>query len=122
MNIGQNLKYLRGKKQLTVKQLQAKTGISYHTLSAYERNLIKPTIENCYKICKVLEAPMEALIMGENTEYEFKDHELKKYFSRIEEMTETDRSRIKMLIKKYIKIKDDFDELIEEMEKGEGKK
>ena len=62
---------------------------------------------------------MEALIMGENIEYVFKDHELKKYFSRIEEMTETDRSRIKAMIKKYIKIKDDFDSLIEEMEKKE---
>lgn len=34
-------------------------------------------------------------------------------------MTEADRSRIKALIKKYIKIKDDFDSLIEEMERGE---
>ena len=63
--IGDKLKDLRKKKGLSLRAVGKEIGISFNTLSAYERNIVQPTLENCYKMAKFFEVPIEYFIFGE---------------------------------------------------------
>lgn len=116
MKIGQNLRKLRKKKGLSLRELEKEIGISYNTLGSYERNTCQPTIENCYKICKYFEVPMEYLIFGDDVSRDFKDYELTQLLHEIDEMKPEDREVIKKLIKKYINAKKELDDIINSIE------
>ena len=116
MKIGQNLRKLRKKKGLSLRELEKEIGISYNTLGSYERNTCQPTIENCYKICRYFEVPMEYLIFGDAVSQEFKDYELIQLLHEIDKMKPEDREVIKKLIKKYIKTKKELNHITEGIE------
>jgi len=116
MKIGDNLRALRKKKGLSLRQLQNEVGISHNTLGSYERNTIQPTIENCYKLCKYFEVPIEYLILGENCSLNYKDIELVELFYLVDKMESGDRETIKKYINKYIKSKNEFDQIKNEAE------
>jgi len=115
MKIGQNLIKLRKKKGLSLRELEKEIGISYNTLGSYERNTCQPTIENCYKICKYFEVPMEYLIFGDAVSRDFKDYELIQLLHEIDEMKPEDREVIKKLIKRYISAKKELDEITKDI-------
>ena len=54
MNIGNRIKYLRKKRNLTLQQLTEITGLSTGYLSNLERNLTSPTLINLQQICEAL--------------------------------------------------------------------
>lgn len=116
MRIGNNLRALRKKQGLSLRKLQNEVGISHNTLGSYERNTIQPTIENCYKLCKYFEVPIEHLILGENCSKNYKDIELVELFNLIDKMESEDRETIKKYIYKYIKSKKDFEQVKNEAE------
>lgn len=111
MKIGNNLRALRKKKGLSLRQLQNEVGISHNTLGSYERNTIQPTIENCYKLCKYFEVPIEYLILGENCSQNYRDIELVELFNLVDKMEGVDRETIKKYIHKYIKSKKEFEQV-----------
>ena len=116
MKIGNNLRKLRKKKGLSLRQLQKEVGISHNTLGAYERNTVQPTIENCYKLCKYFEVPMEYLIFGDDILQDFKDYELVQLLHEIDEMKPEDRVIIKKLIKRYINTKNELNDITKDIE------
>jgi len=116
MKIGDNLRKLRKVKGLSLRQLQKELGISHNTLGSYERNTIQPTIENCFKLCKYFEVPIEYLILGEDCKQNYNDIELIELFNKVDRMDKEDRETIKKYVQKYIKSKEELDKLRGEAE------
>ena len=62
-DIGNNIKKIRNKKDLTQDALCKKANLAYTTLAKLESGVItKPTIQTITKIAKGLEVPIEELI------------------------------------------------------------
>ena len=103
--IGDILKTLRAEKKLSLRALGEEVGISFNTLAAYERDLVQPTIENCYKLSRYFEVPMEYFILGEKARKEFRDPELLALFNEADNLQRSDRNVIKGYVSKYLKAK-----------------
>ena len=62
-NIGDNIKKLRAKLNLTQDDLARKSGVKYTTLSKIESGVVtKPTVQIVAKIAKALDASIEELL------------------------------------------------------------
>jgi len=62
--IGDNIKRLRKKKELSQDNLARKAGIPYATLIKIESNIVKkPSVQNVAKIAKALDVKIEDLLM-----------------------------------------------------------
>ena len=116
--IGDKLKTLRKKKGLSLRAVGKEIGISFNTLSAYERNIVQPTLENCYKMAEFFEVAIEYFIFGEKINRFFRDAKLLKLFHEVDELDKADRLVIKNYIKKYIKTKETLSDLIAESEEN----
>jgi transcriptional regulator with XRE-family HTH domain len=63
INIGENIKKYRTKKDLSQEELAVKSGVKYTTLTKMESNVIKkPSVMMMAKIAKVLGVNIEDLI------------------------------------------------------------
>lgn len=63
INIGENIKKYRTKKELSQEELAVKSGVKYTTLTKMESNVIKkPSVMMMAKIAKVLGVNIEDLI------------------------------------------------------------
>ena len=114
--IGETLRDLRKNKGLSLRALDKKVNISFNTLSAYERNIVQPTIENCYKMSRFFEIPIEYLILGEKARKDFKDVELLSLFHEVDSFKKKDREVIKKYIKKFVRARIELEELEAEAE------
>ncbi len=114
--IGDVLKDLRNKKGLSLRALDREINISFNTLSAYERNVVQPTLENCYKMSRFFEIPIEYLILGEKAKKDFKDAELLSLFHEVDSFKKKDKEVIKKYIKKFVKARIQLEELKTEAE------
>ena len=114
--IGETLRDLRKKKGLSLRALDKKVNISFNTLSAYERNVVQPTLENCYNLSKFFEVPIEYFVLADKSKKEFNDIELLNLFNEVDLFDEEDRVVIKKYIKKYMKTKAELESLKEESE------
>ena len=103
--IGAILKTLRAQKKLSLRALGEEVGISFNTLAAYERNLVQPTIEYCYKLSRYFEVQMEYFILGEKAKKEFRDPELLALFHEVDTLQKSDRNVVKGYVRKYLKAK-----------------
>lgn len=102
--IGKNLLELRKKKGITVRALAKElTGISYNTISAYERGQIIPTLPNASKLCEYFQVPMEYLLYGKKVTARFNDTQLYKLFEKIDGYGEEEKKIVKGFLKKVIK-------------------
>jgi len=116
LGIGKILKSLRKQKGISLRILGKELGISFTTLSAYERNKAQPTIENCYKLSKFFEVPIEYFILGENAKKDLRDIELLELINKADKLDKDDREVIKNYIKKYLKTKNELKSLKNESE------
>ena len=116
MTIGPKLKTLRAQKNISLRILGNGVGIPYNTLSAYERNAIQPTLENCYKMARFFEVPIEYFVHGEDTKQKFADGELLALFHQADKLRTEDRAVIKNYIGKYLRTRRELDELEAESE------
>jgi len=114
LKIGDVLRRLRKEKGLSLRAVGENVGIPFNTLSAYERNVVQPTIENCYKLSKFFEVPIEYFILEDASKKEFRDVELLHLFHQVDILDEKDRRVIKNYIQKYLKTKADLDALQKE--------
>lgn len=64
MEIGERLKQKRLEKGYNLVKLSALTNIPNGTLSKYENNINKPSLENIYSLSKMLETSVNWLITG----------------------------------------------------------
>ncbi len=63
INIGENIKKYRAKKELSQEELAVKSGVKYTTLTKIESNVIKkPSVIIMAKIAKILGVNIEDLI------------------------------------------------------------
>lgn len=68
MDIGENIKELRNKNNLTQEELATKTGLSKNAIWNYENNKRKPNIEILNKIANALNVTVNDLIGNEEIE------------------------------------------------------
>ena len=95
-------------------------GIPFNTLSAYERNVIQPSIDNAAKISQFFEVPIEYFIIGNLSKLEFRDRELLNLFHTINSMEKHDKPVVKNYIWKYLKAKQQLADVIAESEETYG--
>lgn len=69
MNIGNNIKQLRQKKNLTQDQVAEKLGISYQAVSKWENNANTPDISLLPQIANLFDVSIDALFSENITEY-----------------------------------------------------
>jgi len=67
--IGDRFKELRKEKNLTLKELSEKTGLSIGYLSNLERNISSPTLEYMQRICEILGVSITELLAPEKQEH-----------------------------------------------------
>ena len=101
-SIGKNLKELRTKEGLSLRELGEKLDISYNTIASYERNIIVPTITNVIKICNYFNVPCEYLIYGKRVKTDFNDAELLSMFREVDEYGRENKVLVKKMLKKLI--------------------
>jgi len=103
INIGENLKKLRKQQGLSYRKLSKEVGISHTNLVVYEKNLTMPSLENAIKLCKFFNVPLEYLLMGEGSDFQYHDLELAQLFKEVDSMNEEDKDMVKSFIRKLIK-------------------
>lgn len=64
--IGEKLRKLRKDKNITLKELARKSGLSVSFISNLERDLCSPTIDNLQKICEAMELSIISLLDEKN--------------------------------------------------------
>lgn len=101
--LGKNLKELRSKAGLSLRELADQVSISQNTLATYERNDVVPTIYNAVRICEFFDVPVEYLVYGKKITTDFNDAELLRLFREIDEYEKFDKGVIKKIMKKFIK-------------------
>ena len=114
--IGKILKELRAQKGISLRRMGKEVGMSFNTLNAYERNAIHPTLESCYKMSRYFDVPMEYFIFGDKLKQEYWDAELKTLFKEVDGLKSVDRRVIKSYIKKYMKTKQQMEDLVAQAE------
>lgn len=62
MSIGDNIKKLREKKEMSQSDLSKKLGVSDKTISSWEINRTKPKLDMLEKICSTLDVPITELL------------------------------------------------------------
>ena len=102
MKIGKNLRKLRKERNLSLRDLQEKVGISHNTLGTYERDTAQPTIANYFKITEYFEIPFNYLAYGKEVVEEFTDSDLRVLFKEVDKLEKEDRDIVKKYIRKYI--------------------
>jgi transcriptional regulator with XRE-family HTH domain len=101
--IGKNLKELRSKSGISLRELAEEVDISHNTLATYERNDVVPTIYNAVRICEFYKVPVEYLIYGKKITTDFNDSELLRLFREIDGYEKTDRDVAKKILRKLVK-------------------
>ncbi len=112
--IGENLKKLRKEKVLSYRRLSKEVGISHTNLLLYEKNQAMPSLKNAIKLCKFFNVPLEYLLMGEKSDFQYHDLELLQLFKEVDGMNEEDRSMVKGFIRKLIKNRQEREQLHKE--------
>jgi len=65
MQVGKRVRELRTEQKLSMKELAARAGTSYSTVSRLETNNIYPRVETLVRIATALDASVSALLQGE---------------------------------------------------------
>lgn len=67
------LRWIRERRGLTLQQIEDLTGISFNTISRYERGVISPNTDTALKIAQALGVTVDELLNGSaNQEFEVK--------------------------------------------------
>jgi transcriptional regulator with XRE-family HTH domain len=104
--IGQRIKELRTKLNLTQKVLAEKVGMTYVQIGRYEKRGAVPSSEVLNKLADALNTTTDYLMNGnteEKAKASLKDSELLQQFKAVEELDEKDKSTIKDIIDAFIK-------------------
>ena len=104
--IGQRIKELRTKLNLTQKGLAEKVGMTYVQIGRYEKRGAVPSSEVLNKLADALNTTTDYLMNGnteEKAKASLKDSELLHQFKAVEELDEKDKNTIKDIIDAFIK-------------------
>ena len=120
--IGNVLRRLRTERKLSLRALGREVGISFNTLSGYERDAVQPTIGNCFTLSRFYEVPVEYFILGERAEEAFHDVELRDLVRRVEGLKKADRETVKRYLTRFLSAREELNALEREAEgeTGEG--
>ncbi len=105
-SIGQRIKNLRVKLNLTQKGLAEKIGMNYVQIGRYEKRGAVPSSDVLNKLADALNTTTDYLMngtTGEKAQASLKDSELLQQFKALEELDEKDKSTIKDIIDAFIK-------------------
>jgi transcriptional regulator with XRE-family HTH domain len=105
-SVGQRIKELRVKLNLTQKELADKIGMTYVQIGRYEKRGAKPSADVLNRLADALDTTNDYLMNGDKGEKamaSLKDSELLQQFKALEELDEKDKNTIKDIIDAFIK-------------------
>ena len=102
VRIGDALKKLRKEKGLSYRKLEKHVGISFNNLAMYERNEISPSLANAVKVATFFEVPVEYLVLGERTNFNYRDFELAELSARVDQADREYRDMVKGYMKQVL--------------------
>jgi transcriptional regulator with XRE-family HTH domain len=114
MTIGDKIKELRRKRNMSQTDLGNLAGVHYSHIGKYENNQQVPSTETLKKIANVFEVPIDYLLDDDSTnsiKVSFQDEDLLRDFKAIEQMPEDDKRTIKELINAFI-VKNQIKQLV----------
>lgn len=102
---GENLKRLRGEKNISQEEMAKKIKVHANHLSRYERGLSAPSIEVVEKIAKLLDVSIDELVFGSVSERMGKniaDRELLTMFQKIQTLEPQQLFAVKDFVSAYL--------------------
>ena len=114
MAIGDKIKELRRKRNMSQTELGNLVSIHYSHIGKYENNQQVPSTETLKKIADVFEVSVDYLLDDESAssvKVSFQDEDLLRDFKAIEKMPENDKKTIKELINAFI-VKNQIKQLV----------
>ncbi len=101
MNIGDRIKQKRNEKSLTLSDLSEMTKINAGTLTKYEKNINKPSVENLIAISQNLEISLNWLIIGKEELSDLSREELN-ILKKYKLLTEKNKGKVETYIDERI--------------------
>ncbi len=99
MSIGEKLKQLRKRKNISQQELAEILEVHPKHISRYENNASRPSIDALLKLRDLFHVSLDYLVTdAESNEIQIHDKELKKYFEAVEKLNEEDQKVIKKVI------------------------
>lgn len=71
MTVGERIKLLRKKKNLTQEELSFEIGISRQTISKWEKDVVLPDLENSRLLCNYFNITLDYLLKGEDNQKQY---------------------------------------------------
>lgn len=108
-HFGDNLKKIRGEKNISQGELADLIGIHATHISRYERNLTSPSIEALKKIANALGVSTDVLVYGtteEKAKNSIKDQELLGMFSKVQTLEKGELNCVKSFLRAYTLVAD----------------
>ena len=105
MTIGDRIKELRTKKQLTQSDLAGMVGLTYVQIGRYETYKSTPSSDILQKLAKVLDTTTDYLMNGSNNDVvaaQLMDRDLLTQYKRIEQLDKDDKYLIKRFINSFL--------------------
>lgn len=105
MNIGDRIKELRNKKNLTQSDLAKLVGLTYVQIGRYETHKSAPSSDILQKLAVALDTTGDFLMNGSNNDIvtaQLTDKELLTQYKRIEQLSNEDKYLIKRFINSFL--------------------
>lgn len=115
-SFGHYLKILRGKRELSLRELEKHVGISHNTLALYEKEHTVPSVENGFVLAEFFGVPLEYFLKGESVISEFRDATLRELCRHVDEMNDEDRALAKGYLSRLVQNRSERNTLIQESE------
>lgn len=65
---GERLRFLLYKNHMPMTRLSEQLGVSRQAVQQYTRNVARPKLESCIRICKILGCSIDFLVLGKEEE------------------------------------------------------
>ena len=95
LKLGKYLGALRHGQGISYRTLAARVGVSYNSLSAYEKDREMPSFENVVKLSRYFKVPIEYFVTGEEKPFEYNDLDLVELFKQVDGLHEEFRGLVK---------------------------
>ncbi len=102
VKLGTYLAALREAQGISYRTPAERVGVSYNTLSAYEKDRDMPSFENVVKLSRYFKVPIEYFISGNEKSFEYRDLDLLELFKDVDGLDGAFRSLVKSLARRVV--------------------
>ncbi len=120
IKIGGRLKELREAKGVSQLELSKALNIAQKNISNYENDIVIPSMEILFKMCKYYNVSISYMLLGENEYegYKITDKNMINYLLYLDKLDKREKEAIKVIVSNIVKASLEKKEIKELMEKG----